>query len=119
MTGDRFIEPPTNVVDVSMDRRHMVITGPLGQRSELRSRRPEGFTQEDIDRALTYRFSATMVRGQVNRAWRHEVAGWAIYLHVGTGPPTWWLPRVKLGVGEAMIGWLRAMTAIKVTRSKS
>lgn len=106
-----------NTVDVSLDRRHMVIHGPAGQRCEARSARPEGFNQADIDYALTYRFKGTLIRGQVNRARRYKVAGRWVYLHASTGPPTWWRPQIKISCQEWMVGWLRAMVAVSVGRA--
>jgi hypothetical protein len=58
----------------------------------------------------------TLVRGQTNRARKFSSIGRDIYVHIGTRPPTWWLPQVRISKGEFMLGWLRAMFAVSVGR---
>lgn len=33
-------------------------------------------------------------------------------VHVNSGPPTWWLPRVDVRRGTVMVGWLRGLLGI-------
>lgn len=40
--------------------------------------------------------------------------GWDLWVHVNTGPPTWWLPRIKPEKYGLMVGWLRGLVAIAV-----
>lgn len=35
-----------------------------------------------------------------------------VMLHIATGPPTWWLPRVQIHSNEVMVGWLRGLVAL-------
>jgi hypothetical protein len=35
-----------------------------------------------------------------------------------TGPPTWWLPRVKIKTHSFDIGWIRAMVGIHLEKKK-
>jgi hypothetical protein len=58
-----------------------------------------------------------MQPGQRTRARRFVTRFGTLYVHVMTGPPTWWLPRVKREKGGAlMAGWLRGAVAVKVAR---
>ncbi len=42
--------------------------------------------------------------------------GWRVYLHVHTGPPTWWLPRARIKRNHVMVGWLRLLFVIGARR---
>lgn len=46
--------------------------------------------------------------------------GWRIFVHVNTGPPTWWRPRLEfhreVWTRTVMVGWLRGLIAIGVGR---
>jgi hypothetical protein len=105
-----------NRLALSDDRMELTISDGNGRRTTLRSARPNGFTAADLENARDYRFSKTLVRGQINRARKFSVVGRVIYVNIGTGPPTWWLPRARIGKGELMLGWLRAMFAVSVGR---
>lgn len=49
---------------------------------------------------------------------RHRLPrGWQVWVHVNTGPPTWWFPRVSLRKG-IMVGWLRGLVAVHIDRQK-
>jgi hypothetical protein len=74
------------------------------------------FTDDDVARALTMPLPV-LAPGQVNRARRFRLGGWAVYVKVNTGPPTWWLPRVHAGDGAVMLGWLRGLVAVAVRRA--
>ena len=108
-----------NRVTVSYDRRHMEIRGPKGQLATLRSGRPSGFTDADVERAESvFRFSETLTKEQVNRTHRIPLGNRAVYIHVNTGPPTWWLPRMDWRDGSLMVGWLRGLVALSVKRAE-
>lgn len=99
-----------NRIIVSDDGRELTIISPGGQRATWRSTRTEGFSQADI---ATARLSPRMLNGQVNRVWRVcRYGGRGVYLHVNTGPPTWWRPRIELGRNKAVIGWLQVLVAL-------
>lgn len=104
-----------NQLILSDDRMELVIKDGSGRQATLRSARPGGFTQADMDNARDYQFSGTLQRGQVNSAWKFFAAGVSISVSICTGPPTWWMPRARVRRG-LMLGWLRALVAIKVTR---
>jgi hypothetical protein len=103
-----------NHLALSEDRMELTISDGTGRRTTLRSARPNGFTAADLENARDYQFSRTLVRGQTSRARKFSAIGRAIYVHIGTGPPTWWLPRARIGKGELMLGWLRAMFAVSI-----
>lgn len=35
-----------------------------------------------------------------------------LLLHVATGPPTWWLPKLEVTRRSVMVGWLRGLVAV-------
>jgi hypothetical protein len=105
-----------NRLALSDDRMELTISDGTGRRTTLRSARPNGFTAADLGNACNYQFSKTLVCGQINRARKFSVIGRAIYVHIGTGPPTWWLPRARIGKRELMLGWLQVMLAASVGR---
>lgn len=74
------------------------------------------FTSADVDRILRMR-DVEVQAGEKRRATRHHLAGpWWAYTHVNTGPPTWWLPRVRFERYGVMVGWLRGLVAVVVRR---
>ena len=105
-----------NSVTVSGDRMELTISSPNGHRAVLRSARRGGFTAEDIEHAKMFKLGSTMVDGQVNRARRVHVCGKAFYVHVNTGPPTWWRPRMQISPGTVMVGWFRVLVAVSWPR---
>lgn len=97
-----------NEVTVSDDRREMTIRNGYHQ-AELRSARPDGFTADEVRQATeVYEFPDGLIVGQKNSAWK--MGRFAVHVH--TGPPTWWLPRVGVGRHHVMVGWLRGMVAL-------
>lgn len=100
-----------NHVNVSDDRMEMVISGEAGHTATMRSARREGFTDQDVANARCYPLRPNMVDGQVNRARRFQLGNRVVYVHVNTGPPSWWLPRVRVKRREVMFGWLRGLVA--------
>ena len=101
-----------NIITVSDDGMEMTIRSDRGQQAILRSAREGGFTAEDIEDARSFKLNSRMVDGQVNRARRLRIAGRSVYLHVNTGPPTWWYPHAELKRGKCMVGWLRMLVAV-------
>jgi hypothetical protein len=80
------------------------------------------FTDADVNKALSMQPAATrtMQPGQRNTARRWVTRFGTLYLHVMTGPPTWWLPRaVREKDGALMAGWLRLAAAVKFDRHAS
>ena len=100
-----------NTVTLSGDRRHMTVVSPDGRRTaELRSELADGFTDEHVEYAKT---SFTWITDPgVHTTRRKLIFGHPVYLHINTGPPTWWWPRVMMGKGHVGAGWLRACVAV-------
>lgn len=108
---------------LSQDRRTLIIRRrtPAGLLTSTFSRdaRTGPFTDADVESALSSvpAASRTMQPGQRNRARRYVTRFGTLYAHLMTGPPTWWLPRVKRGKdGALMAGWLRLAVAVKVEK---
>jgi hypothetical protein len=101
-----------NQISLSDDGMELTISSPSGQRATLRSARTDGFTPTDLENARTFPLNSNMVPGQVNQARRFRLGRRAVYVHVNTGPPTWWLPRLEIKRGKLMIGWLRVLLAV-------
>jgi hypothetical protein len=106
---------------LSKDRRTLTIKRrtPAGILTSTFSRAAQTppFTDADVENALSGvpAASRTMQPGQRTRARRFVTRSGTLYVHVMTGPPTWWLPRVKRGKdGALMAGWLRGAVAVKV-----
>ena len=76
------------------------------------------FTDADIATALN-RVPAPggMQPGQRNRTRRTETRFGVVWTHLMTGPPTWWLPKLRREKdGTVMTGWLRLAVAVKLDR---
>ena len=74
------------------------------------------FTDADVDNALSMQPAAarTMQPGQRNKARRFVTRFGTLWLHIMTGPPTWWLPRIKREKDSTlMAGWLRVAVAVR------
>jgi hypothetical protein len=107
-----------NRVVVSDDGMELTIRSERGQQATLRSARPGGFTEEDIENARSFTLNSQMVDGQVNRARRLRIGGGRkVYVHINTGPPTWWRPRAEFRRGKIMVGWLRVLIAVSYAAS--
>lgn len=113
-----------NRVVVSEDGRTAVVTNPdhPGWKMQIRSRRPEGFQPQDLWNAQDTEQRAVMEPGQKTVSRRKVVGPWVVYVHLLTGPPTWWLPLVSFkrpgGQRRLLVGWLRGAVAIAVSRRK-
>lgn len=102
----------SNRVFVSDDGMELVIRDDQGRQATLRSSRPEGFTEEDIDNAYSANLSTNITVGELRRCRRVSILGRVFYLHLNTGPPTWWWPRMQVKRGSVMVGWFRALVAV-------
>ena len=104
-------------VELSDDHQTMTVRND-GTAVTLRSSRAGGFTEADIA-PRNSRQPPRMMCGQVNRVWRFTTARRDLFMHVNTGPPTWWIPRVEMtskrGDRTVMVGWLRGMVAVSIT----
>ena len=94
---------------------------PGGVRTATYHRQPEAgpFTDADVTLAvsLTPEAGRRMEPGQHNRTRRAATRFGTVWTHVMTGPPTWWLPRVKRERdGTVMAGWLRLAVAVRLER---
>lgn len=78
------------------------------------------FTDEDVETVLDgIPAVAKMQPGQRNRTRRRITRFGTVWTHLMTGPPTWRLPRFRIGKdGTVMIGWLRIAIAVKFERGK-
>jgi urease accessory protein UreF len=77
------------------------------------------FTDADVAAALSQvpRAGRQMQPGQRNTTRRAGTRFGTVWTHVMTGPPTWWLPRLKREKdGTLMAGWLRLAVAVKFER---
>lgn len=104
-------------IRVSADRREVTIESEQGHRAVYRSARRGGFTDADIVAARTVAFSAR-ISGQINRSRQIRVGPWVVDVHVNTGPPTWWRPRLEFGADRVLAGWLRVLVAVVWERSQ-
>lgn len=111
-------------IEVSDDGRTLTIefVSPNHGAGTLVARREDDapdWTPPDIDKAIKYLLHAdrTMLAGEKRRIRRYPLpGGYTLWVHVNTGPPTWWAPRVfRTSDGALVTGWLRALIAVKVT----
>lgn len=94
-----------NEVTVSEDGMHMTIS--TGHHCvTMRSARPGGFSETDIEKARVYELNSTVQPGQINRAWLRHFAGQTFIVQVHTGP------RAEVGRHKVMVGWLRLLVAV-------
>jgi hypothetical protein len=81
------------------------------------------FTDADVQLALrlTGRVEAAVkIPGQRNRTRRAVTRFGTVWTHVMTGPPTWWLPKLRREEdGTVMAGWLRFAVAVRFDRHDS
>lgn len=77
------------------------------------------FTDEDVTAAIRQISEDKQIKpGQRNATRRSETRFGIVWTDVCTGPPTWWLPRVKRKKdGALMVGWLRLAVTVKLDRS--
>jgi hypothetical protein len=78
------------------------------------------FTDADVTAALGLTPEGRRMQpGQRNTTRRAETRFDTVWTHVMTGPPTWWLPRLRREKdGTLMAGWLRLAVAAKLDRGR-
>lgn len=104
-----------NTYQLSDDRKKLTLTTPHGNLITLWSARPDGFHQEDIDRAAFMEFDdGSKLPGQYSSTWAKTIGRWNVFLHIATGPPTWWKPVIDFGDPGVAVGWLRLLVAIAI-----
>ena len=109
---------------LSLDRMTLVIErrAPGGILTTTLRRQDEAgpFTDADVAAALAEAPKAgsrRMQPGQRNTARRAVTRFGTVWTHVMTGPPTWWLPKLRRERdGTVMAGWLRLAVAVKLER---
>lgn len=110
---------PNPRVVLSADRRQMTVltaTAAGTHRAVLqRAASQEPFNDEDVRLAQERVRPTLKLPGQKNITRRWVTPFGNVYAHLMLGPPTWWLPKVRIRRG-LMVGWLRAAIAIKVSR---
>jgi hypothetical protein len=94
---------------------------PGGVRTATYHREPQAgpFTDADVAAALRLTPGAMggWLPGQRNNSRRAQTRFGTLWTHVMTGPPTWWLPKLRREKdGTLMAGWLRLAVAVKVER---
>jgi hypothetical protein len=74
------------------------------------------FTDADVAAAVSQVPGRQMQPGQRNATRRTVTRFGTVWTHVMTGPPTWWLPRLKREKdGTVMAGWLRLAAAVRIS----
>ena len=97
---------------------------PGGVRTATYRRQPEAgpFTDADVALALELTPGAgrRMEPGQHNRTRRAVTRFGTVWTHVMTGPPTWWLPKLRREQdGTVMAGWFRLAVAVRLDRQEA
>lgn len=114
-------EDPAPALVLSSDRRIAAVYSPDGRKATFESSSDTGFTDEQLTTMLADVARPNgMVPGQRNRVRRYRFGPVQVFLHVNTGPPTWWLPRVQVSRTKdspgvtVMTGWLHCLVAATV-----
>ena len=106
-------------VTLSPDRMEATIHADNGVVYRLRSRREEGFNEDNLNAMLTFQYgpAPTMEPGQRKVARLKRVFGVPYVVTVMSGPPTWWLPKVDVSVHHkgVMVGWLRRAVSVQLS----
>jgi len=111
--------PPERAYALTPDRMTLVVKrrAPGGVQTLTVHRQPGAgpFTDQDVAAALRFVPGGSQMQvGQRNITRRAETKFGTLWTHVMTGPPTWWLPRVKHEKdGTLMAGWLRLAVAVR------
>jgi hypothetical protein len=102
---------------VADDGYHLHVLTRDGRQLELRRSFEAGeFFLADVTRLVGVA-ERTVEPGQKNLTRRRHLRGeWWVYLHVNTGPPTWWFPHVQSERYGRMVGWMRGLVAVVVRR---
>lgn len=82
---------------LSSDRRIASIYSPDGRKATFESANVTGFTDEQLAIMLAdVAKPVVLIAGQRNRVRRYRIGRVQAFLHVNTGSPTWWLPRIEI-----------------------
>lgn len=109
---------------LSPDRMTLVVRrrAPGGIQTVTLHRQPGAgpFSDPDVAVALSpVPRSGQMMPGQRNITRRAVTRFGTVWTHIMTGPPTWWLPRIRREKdGTVMAGWLRLAAAVKISRDR-
>lgn len=108
---------------LSKDRRTLVVEYPVGAgilTATLTSRQLEGFSDEDVKKAIEFFPLHRDVEIGQRYITRRKVTRFGIlWTHVMIGPPTWWAPRLKREKdGTYLAGWLRLAVGVMFERGK-
>lgn len=110
---------PSNHVTLSTDSRTMTATAPDGEVATFRSAQREGFSPAQVQ--LAHAGTPRSRVGQKARIWRWQFRGRELWVHVNTGPPTWWVPRLSATAttieASMLAGWLQVAVAVAITVS--
>lgn len=110
------------MVELSDDRSVMTIRVDDIRTVTFRSRDEGGFTDKAVQLARDFDYSnaADVQPGQRRVSRLHRLFGTPVYIHINTGPPTWWLPRAEVSFRKKrfMIGWMRGLVAVAVAPEK-
>jgi hypothetical protein len=76
------------------------------------------FTDTDVEAALALApADRDWLPGQRNRARRFGTRSGTLWVHLMTGPPAWWLPKLRREKdGTVMAGWFRLAVAVRFDR---
>lgn len=112
----------STVVELSDDRSVMTIRVDDIRMVTFRTKDEGGFTDKAVQMARDFDYSnaAEVQPGQRRVSRLKRLFGTPVYIHIHTGPPTWWLPRAEVSIRKRrfMVGWLRGLVAVAVDRTK-
>ena len=77
----------------------------------------DGFIDRFLEKALAGA-GEPWVQGQSNVVKRLVTRLGTFYFHVSTGPPTWWLPKVRVKRWTLHVGWLRLAVGASWSRGR-
>lgn len=109
------------VAEMSADRMTLTVRRRLPQGVHIATyhrRRDAGpFTDADVENILGSPAPAQMQPGQHNSTRRLATRYGTLWIHVMTGAPTWWLPRLRREKdGTTVAGWLRLALGVRAER---
>lgn len=70
------------------------------------------FTPADVEKVVAAALEADRIMPGEKRTTRR--LNDRVMVHVATGPPTWWIPRVEITRRSVMVVWLRGLVAISL-----
>lgn len=105
-----------NIVILSEDRINANVISATGERLSVKSELPGGFTDSHVAYMESVELRGKLSPGEKRVVRKFNVFGKPVYVHVNTGPPTWWIPRVEVNPRkrEIMVGWIRGLVAVSI-----